>query len=367
MNEGETLTIVLNATDPDEEDALIFSSNVSFGAFISDENTTFWSWTPDYDDARVYYVEFMVSDGELYDNETAKIVVNDVNRPPILERIGDITVMENETVLIDVNATDSDGDTLTYYCNRTDLFEFNPTTGEGVWKTDYNDAGIYYIDLGVSDGALCDNETVKITVINVNRAPVLEQIGEKTIYENQTIFIELKANDPDGDTLTFSCNRTDLFADFNKTIGKGSWTPSYDDAGIYYVDFGVSDGELCDNETVKITVKDVSIYIGDVTWDIRRSVTIGSPLTITATAPYEIKNESYKNVSVTAELLVDYICLNKNKITIKKQKGNISVSATWIPMSSGMHDISLRIYNESYWLSYENTTKVEVFIEKVEQ
>ncbi len=639
VNEGETLTIVLNATDPDEEDALRFSSNVSFGAFISDENTTFWRWTPDYDDAGVYYVEFTVSDGELYDNKTAKIVVNNVNRPPILERIGDITVMENETVLIDVNATDPDGDSLIYSCNRTDLFEFNSTTGEGVWKTDYNDAGIYYIDLGVSDGALCDNETVKITVINVNRAPVLEQIGEKTIYENQTIFIELKANDPDGDALTFSCNRTDLFADFNKTIGKGSWTPGYDDAGIYYVDFGVSDGELCDNETVKITVinvnrppellsienieinegktvainidavdpdgdnltyscnrtdlftdfnlstgighwtpgyddagiyyvdfgvsdgmggidnetvritvKDVpyppvamfsvsnetpttnqtvifdasasydpdgeivayrwdfdgdgiwdiegnvvkvthnynksgiynvilevedddgaknrttkeinvsseylfsvqkrvgkivkelnngsistireefennnislsenasvtkkgedewvikdgegasekefivkrergklSIYLngamiwisGNVTWNgkhtfkgIKNATTIGSPLTITATA-YEIKNELNESVNVTAELHVDGVCLNKNTTKIKgnESKGTVSVSATWIPVSSGVHFISLHVYDGPHWVGPTNdpTAKVEVFIEKVEQ
>ena len=139
----------------------------------------------------------------------------------------------------------------------------------------------------------------------------------------------------------------------------------YDDAGVYYVEFTVSDGMGgIDNETVRITVED-SIYVRDVIWEGIRPVTIGSPLTITATA--EIKNKLDENVNVTAELLVDDVCLNENKATIKKkQNGTISVSATWIPMSSGMHDISLHIYNESYRVSNKSTKKVEVFIEKVE-
>ncbi|MCU4140539.1 MAG: hypothetical protein MW690_001014 [Methanophagales archaeon] len=50
--------------------------------------------------------------------------------------------------------------------------------------------------------------------------------------------------------------------------------------------------------------------------DIKNATTIGSPLTITATA-YEIKNELNESVNVTAELHVDGVCLNKNTTKIK--------------------------------------------------
>ena len=66
------------------------------------------------------------------------------------------------------------------------------------------------------------------------------------------VYVDYDATDPDGDTPTFSCNRTDLFADFDTATGTGNWTVV---EGIYYVDFGVSDGwGSTDNYTMTITV-----------------------------------------------------------------------------------------------------------------
>lgn len=91
-----------------------------------------------------------------------------------------------------------------------------------------------------------------------NNPPVLIEIQNLTVFENQTVLIELNASDEDGDNLTFSCNRTDLFSDFNNSTGKGNWTPRLGDAGIYFIDFGVSDsyGGI-DNITVIIEVYDL--------------------------------------------------------------------------------------------------------------
>jgi len=308
VNEGEMLTIVLNATDPDEEDALIFSSNVSFGAFISDENTTFWRWTPDYDDAGVYYVEFTVSDGMGgIDNETVRITVEDVPYPPVaMFSVSNETPTTNQTVIFDASASyDPDGEIIAY------RWDFD---SDGIWDIEgnvvkvthnYNKSGIYNAILEVEDEDGAKNRTTK--EINVSGAP----------------------------------NGTPIY------IGKLS---GYLNGAVIWISGNV-------------------IWEGNHTFNIR-NVTIGSPLTITATA-YEIKNELNENVSVTAELRVDGVCLNKNKAIIEgnEQNGTISVSATWIPMSSGMHDISLHIYNESYRVGPINETaaKVEVFIEKVEQ
>ena len=261
VDEGYELNITITASDHDG-DVLTFSSNASFGTFIAINSTaSFWIWTPDYDAAGVYYVDFGISDGELCDNETVKITVNDVNRPPVLESIGDKTIDETETVAVDVNATDPDGDSLAYSCNRTDLFtDFDSSTGIGHWTTDYDAAGVYYIEFGVSDGkGGIDTETIKITVNDVNLPPVLDAIGDRTVDENETVAVDVNATDPDSSVLSYSCNRTDLFVDFDSSTGIGHWLTDYCDSGTYYVDFGVSDDKGgIDNETVLVTVTDVN-------------------------------------------------------------------------------------------------------------
>ena len=183
------------------------------------------------------------------------------NVPPVLDPIGDKTINEAETLIITLSASDPNGDSLTYSCNRTDLFtDFNPTTGTGSWTTDYEDSGIYRVEFGVSDGnGGIDNETIRIEVLNVNRPPVLDPVGDKIINETEMLIITLNASDPDGDAIIYSCNRTDLFTDFNPTTGTGSWTTDYEDSGIYRVEFGVSDGNGgIDNETIRIEVLNVN-------------------------------------------------------------------------------------------------------------
>ncbi len=259
--EAAELNITITASDPDG-DPLAFSSNATYGTLAMINSTaTYWNWTPDYDDAGFYYVDFGVSDGEFNNNETVTIIVEDVNRPPEIEEIGNRTVNETETLTIYLNATDPDDDTLIYSCNRTDLFiDFDPGTGVGSWTTGYTDANTYYVDFGVSDGnGGIANETVTITVEDVNRQPELEEIGNQTVNESETITIDVNATDPDCDTLIYSCNRTDLFTDFNALTGIGSWTPNHDNAGTYYVDFAVSDGKGgIENEIVSITVEYVN-------------------------------------------------------------------------------------------------------------
>lgn len=101
-------------------------------------------------------------------NQTATVP----NNEPVMEAIGDKTVTEGQTVYVDANASDADGDNLVYSCNRTDLFDFDSSTGEGSWTTETGDLGTYYVDFGVSDGCGgVDNETVEINVVEPDSTP----------------------------------------------------------------------------------------------------------------------------------------------------------------------------------------------------
>ena len=68
----------------------------------------------------------------------------------------------------------------------------NSSTGAFRWTPGFSDAGTYKLKVVASDGSLSDDEQITITVNNVNRAPELAAIGNKTVDEGQQLsFIAL--------------------------------------------------------------------------------------------------------------------------------------------------------------------------------
>jgi hypothetical protein len=128
----------------------------------------------------------------------------------------------------------------------------------------YNDSYSAHATKTISTHTVDETGNVNSTWVNQtttlpNNLPILDPIGDKVVNETETLTIDADATDTDSDTLTYSCNHTDLFADFNSATGAGNWTPGYGDSGIYYIDFGASDGYGgIDNETVRITVTNES-------------------------------------------------------------------------------------------------------------
>ncbi|MBP1909264.1 Ig-like domain-containing protein [Methanolobus bombayensis] len=258
VNENNSFSITLSASDLDGNN-LNYSTNATFGNISGND----FNWTPDFDDAGTYNVEFTVSDGTDSDSEVVVIIVNNANRPPILNYIGPQSVLENNLLEISLSATDEDSEDILIYGYNTSFGELNDNVF--TWTPDSENSGIYAVEFNVSDGSLVDSEIVIINVTNVNNAPVLDEIGDKDINENDTLTISLSANDDDsGDTLSYYTNAT--FGDLSDNIF--IWTPDYDDSGVYNVEFNVSDGYLVDYELVTITVNNVNnepilSYIGE--------------------------------------------------------------------------------------------------------
>jgi 5-hydroxyisourate hydrolase-like protein (transthyretin family) len=178
------------------------------------------------------------------------------NRPPVLDPIGNKTIDEDKLLQFLVSATDPDGDQLTY--SAMDLPQganFYPTSQTFSWIPTYSQAGAYNVTFSVSDGKGGeDSETITITVNNVNRAPVLEPIGNKVVNTGELLSFAVTATDPDGSILTYSASNLPSGATFNKATRVFSWTPSRSQAGTYQVHFEVTDGEINDSEDITITV-----------------------------------------------------------------------------------------------------------------
>jgi hypothetical protein len=259
-NEGALLTFTISATDPDGDTLTYSASNLPSGGAFNASTRTF-SWTPGYTQAGSYpNVRFQVSDGSLIAAENITITVNNANRSPVLDPIGNKTVSEGALLTFTISATDPDGDTLTYSASNVPSGgAFNTSTRTFSWTPGYTQAGSYpNVRFQVSDGSLITAENITITVNNADRSPVLNSIGNKTVNEGVLITFTISATDPDGDTLTYSASNLPSGGTFNTSTRTFSWTPGFTQAGSYpNVRFQVSDGSLIAAENITITVNNV--------------------------------------------------------------------------------------------------------------
>jgi hypothetical protein len=98
-------------------------------------------------------------------------------------------------------------------------------------------------------------------------APTVKSLAyirpDKVASVGKLLIFTIAASDPDGGPLSYSAASLPDGSSFDANTGTFSWTPRYDQAGVYSVRFEVSDGDLTDYEDVNITV--VQLYNN---WDV---------------------------------------------------------------------------------------------------
>jgi hypothetical protein len=142
------LTVVYNGTG-----TISYQKNSSLGTL----NGAAFTWTPPFGSNGLYAINFTATDGTAADRKTAFINVLKTNRAPVLQHINDISVNEGQIVRIIPNATDSDGDAVTYLYSA-------PLNQTGGWQTHIGDAGIYSVNVTATDGNLSVSQGVLIIV-----------------------------------------------------------------------------------------------------------------------------------------------------------------------------------------------------------
>jgi hypothetical protein len=248
VGENSLLSFTVTANDADSDPITYSAGTLPSGATFASQT---FSWTPSYSQAGSYSVTFGVNDGQGgADSEIITITVNNVNRPPVLAAISNKSAYENSTLSFSINATDADGDTITYSAQ-------SPPSGAAfagrtfTWTPGYTQAGTYQVTFIASDGQAQDSETISITVNNVNQASVLNPIGNKSAFANYPLAFSVSATEPDGEAINYSATGLPSGATF---ISQNfSWTPTPSQVGSYQVTFTASDGQLQDSEVVTIT------------------------------------------------------------------------------------------------------------------
>ncbi len=186
MNEGDTLVVGIEANDPDGDDiALAVSGLPAFATFINNnDGTGKIIFAPDFTHAGVYQLEVTATDDgtpPLSDHQTFTLTVNNVNRPPQLQPVGDQTMVEGSGLELALLASDPDKDSLFYSVANLPAFGVLLTQSDGTailhFAPSFKDAGVYRnIMIIVRDdgtpASLSDSTTFTLTVTEAT-APLL--------------------------------------------------------------------------------------------------------------------------------------------------------------------------------------------------
>lgn len=116
----------------------------------------------------------------------------------------------------------------------------------------YLSTGSSSVTPALNDATVCyDNQ--------VNAAPILNAIGNKSVGEGSLLTFTISATDADGDVVSYSATGLPSGASLNASSGQFTWTPSGGQAGISNVTFTANDGlGGLDSEAITITVTGVS-------------------------------------------------------------------------------------------------------------
>lgn len=269
VDENSSLGFTVVATDADNDPVALNALNMPAGATFTTTTGAF-SWTPNFTQAGSYNVTFTATDGTDSTQQVVAIRVVNVNRAPVITVPGPKSVAENATLTFTVTGTDLDNDPLTFsVLPQPTGAALDPVTGVFTWTPDFTQAGSYNLTFSVTDGTNTTSDFVVITVTNVDRSPVLDAIPAKTVNEAATLTFQVHATDPDNDPITYGATSLPAGATFDASTQTFAWTPGGQAAGSYNVMFTSTDGSLWSNQTVPITVVDITAptlaVIGDKT------------------------------------------------------------------------------------------------------
>jgi len=215
---------------------------------------------------------FQASDAFLVSNiATVTINVQSVNDAPVLGAIGSKSVAELVELSFTATAVDLDlpPDTLTFsLVGAPEGASIDPATGAFSWTpTEAQGPDEFTFTVKVCDSGtpvLCDEESITVTVTEVNVAPVLGAIGDKSVAEETALSFTATATDADvpANTLAFSLVGAPAGASINPTTGAFTWTPTEAQGpGEYTFTVKVCDNGtpvLCDEESITVTVTEVN-------------------------------------------------------------------------------------------------------------
>ncbi|MDD5177715.1 MAG: Ig-like domain-containing protein [Candidatus Nanoarchaeia archaeon] len=326
--EDTAYTYTVSGSD-EENDAYSFEDNSSF--FEINPSTGLISFTPTNTEVGDHQINISINDSLGCYSQIVRFIISNVNDAPVLDYICDNqTLTEDVDFNCTVNATDVDGNTLTFSLNETWL-DINSTGYINVTPTD-TDIGEHRLNLTVSDGSLIDSAIINFSVIGVNDAPLITTAENITGYEGITWYYDFNATDGDLDSpgttefLTWSINES--YITISSSTGIASFTPSLTNVGENWINVTVNDSTgIEDSVIINLTVyaNNAPVFTPNTEFSLTEDIEFYFNFTLNATDADNDALFFYSNDSV--------ITINETTGEINITPNDTSVGENWINLS----------------------------------
>ena len=273
--ESGAVTVAPSATDADiPTDTLLWSAtNLPTGLTINPTTGLISGTVDPTAGANSPYTTTITVDDQTGNtaSETFTWTITNTNRNPTLDPIADATITETDVFSLTAIATDPDlpADTITYSATGLPAgATINPTSGAlTINPNETNGPASYAITITATDSGtppLADSSPFTLTINEVNTAPALALLPNRSVDEDSPITIAFPATDVDrpNNTLTYSATGLPTGAVFDAVAGTLTWTPTEADGPASLpITVTVSDDgapSLSDTATFTLTVNDVN-------------------------------------------------------------------------------------------------------------
>lgn len=251
--EGQTLQVTVNVSDPDNENAVSNDDNnliITYGSPL-DQNG---HYDADYDSERTINTWVEVNDGENIVREYVTLTIENMNRPPNIESIQDITIDEGD--LINFSATDPDNQNNNSNDDQILTHTFSALIPEtGILQTTDEHSGTYNIHATVTDGEVNVSKDITVTINNVNRPP--EVTSDFYVYNaGDLVTIVPDIHDPDNEN-NVSNDDNDITVEYGAPLdAQGQWQTQEGDVGTHRAPVTVSDGQWTITQQAAIIIQE---------------------------------------------------------------------------------------------------------------
>ncbi|WP_163340812.1 Ig-like domain-containing protein [Desulfopila sp. IMCC35008] len=262
MNEGNTLSISISATDPDSDQLSLSGTsipdNAEFVLSNEDSNLGTFTFNPGFDQAGTYQVVFTAEDPSGAKTAlTVEIQVDNTNLPPQITSTAITTATEGIPYEYDVIASDPDGDQLILTTVNGPIgMTVDQQNKQLYWTPTGAQVGDITVGIQVADvEGLTDLQEFTIAVQPVNDPPELISTpivtGEAFIlYSYQVLAV-----DPEDDQLTFSLQDQPESMFIDPLTGLITWSPGESEVGSHAVAVTVSDGKATTIQTYVLQIE----------------------------------------------------------------------------------------------------------------
>jgi hypothetical protein len=186
-----------------------------------------------------YTVIVSVTDGTATATQGFTWIIRGNDAAPALTNPGSQTHDVGDAVMLQLQASDANGDTLTYAATGLPSgMQIDTASGRifGVPTTTHS----YSVSVSVTDGTLTATQTFTWTIVAVNVPPTLAAPGNPTSTVGQAVSFQLQGADIDGDPLTYWASGVPAGLQLNTSTGQIAGMPTA--AGTFSVTATVSDG-----------------------------------------------------------------------------------------------------------------------------